>query len=102
LIGAIFGGPKGGHTSSTRKSKISVSSAKSVSNTELAAKVAGSVDITFKSDYFKLDNFAALYQGGMDGGARLGPSQQVVQPAAPGAAPAPGMPAPVAPPVPGR
>lgn len=95
LIGAIFGGPKGGHTSSTRRSKISVSSAKSVSNTELAAKVAGSVDITFKSDYFKLDNFAALYQGGNDGGARLGPQQQVVQPA-PGAAPAMPAPAPVA------
>jgi hypothetical protein len=97
LIGAIFGGPKGGHTSSQRSSKISVSSAKSVSNTELAAKVTGSVDITFKSDYFKLDNFAALYQGGNDGGARLGPSQQVVTP---GAAPAPAAPA--APPALGR
>lgn len=88
LLGSIFGGPKGGHTSSTRKSKISVSSAKSVASTDLAAKVMGSVDITFKSDYFKLDNFATLYQNGNDGGARLGPSQQVVQPGAPGAAPA--------------
>jgi hypothetical protein len=87
LIGAILGGPKGGHSRSQRKTKISVSSAKSVANTELAAKVAGSVDITFKSDYFKLDNFAALYQGGNDGGARLGPSQQVVQQPAAGAAP---------------
>jgi hypothetical protein len=94
LLGAIFGGPQGGHTSSRRQTKISVSSAKSVSNTELAAKVAGSVDITFKSDYFKLDNFAALYQNGGDGGARLGPGQQVVQP---GAAPAPAaIPAPAA------
>ncbi|CBL45777.1 Conserved hypothetical protein [gamma proteobacterium HdN1] len=92
LIGAIFGGPKGGMTNSSRKSKISVSSAKSVANTELAAKVTGSVDITFKSDYFKLDNFAALYQGGNDGGARLGPSQQV------GAGvPAPAIAAPAAP-----
>lgn len=88
LIGAIFGGPKGGHTSSRRKTKISVSSAKSVANTELAAKVAGSVDITFKSDYFKLDNFAALYQGGNDGGARLGPPQQALQPSQPGSTPA--------------
>ena len=97
LIGAIFGGPKGGHTSSRRQTKISVSSAKSVANTELAAKVAGSVDITFKSDYFKLDNFAALYQGGGDGGAQLGPSQQVVRPGA-----APGVAAPPAPAVPAR
>lgn len=97
IIGAIFGGPKGGHSSSKRKTKISVSSAKSVANTELAAKVAGSVDITFKSDYFKLDNFAALYQGGNDGGARLGPSQQVVQ--QPAAGPVPGAPTT---PIPGR
>jgi len=93
LLGAIFGGPKGGHTSSKRKTKISVSSAKSVANTDLAAKVAGSVDITFKSDYFKLDNFAALYQGGNDGGARLGPAQQVVQGNQPAAVP-PAIPAP--------
>ncbi len=97
LFGAIFGGPKGGHTTSRRKTKISVSSAKSVANTELAAKVAGSVDITFKSDYFKLDNFAALYQAGGDGGARLGPGQQVTQPNQPGAAPTPAIPAPATP-----
>ncbi len=93
LIGSIFGGPKGGHTRSRRKTKISVSSAKSVASTELAAKVAGSVDITFKSDYFKLDNFAELYKGGGDGGARLGPSQQVVQAAPGAAAPLPAAPA---------
>jgi hypothetical protein len=38
-----------------------VSSAKSQSETELAAKIAGSVEINFKSDYFKLDNFAQMY-----------------------------------------
>ena len=27
----------------------------------LSAKLMGSVDITFKSDYFKLDNFASMY-----------------------------------------
>jgi len=77
LIGAIFGGPRGGHTRSTQKTRISVSSAKSEASTDLAAKLAGSVDITFKSDYFKLDNFAAMY----------GPNL--------GAAPAPGAPPPV-------
>ena len=44
-----------------RKTQISVSSAKSEATTDLAAKLAGSVDITFKSDYFKLDNFATMY-----------------------------------------
>lgn len=61
LISKLFGGGSGGHTRSRRKSKISLSSVKSEASTELAAKVAGSVDITFKSDYFKLDNFAQMY-----------------------------------------
>ena len=93
FLGSIFGGPSGGMTSSERKTKLSVSSAKSVANTELAAKITGSVDITFKSDYFRLDNFAAMY--GPLGGAG-GPAPTA---AAPGSAPvmapgaAPGVPA---------
>ncbi|HSC15812.1 MAG TPA: hypothetical protein VLI71_11880 [Gammaproteobacteria bacterium] len=79
FLGAIFGGPSGGSTHSERKTKLSVSSAKSTANTELAAKITGSVDITFKSDYFKLDNFAQMY----------GPI---------GAAPPPGVPGVAAPP----
>ncbi len=59
LFGRIFGGG-GGSTSSFQESQISVSSAKSESNTDLAAKLMGSVDITFKSDYFKLDNFLEI------------------------------------------
>lgn len=61
LLGKIVGGASGGVTTSRRRTKISVSSAKSEATTDLAAKVAGSVDITFKSDYFKLDNFAKMY-----------------------------------------
>jgi hypothetical protein len=61
FMGSIFGGPQGGYTRSSQRSKISVSSAKSQATTDLAAKVAGSVEIQFKSDYFKLDNFAAMY-----------------------------------------
>lgn len=94
FLGSIFGGPSGGMTSSTRKTKLSVSSAKSVASTDLAAKITGSVDITFKSDYFKLDNFAAMY-GPLGGAGGPPPS------AAPGGAPAalpPGAGAPGAPP----
>lgn len=72
FLGAIFGGPSGGTTKSTRETRLSVSSAKSNSSTDLSAKLAGSVDITFKTDYFKLDNFAQLY------------NQPVEQPAQPG------------------
>jgi hypothetical protein len=61
LVGSIIGGPKGGTTSSSRHTQISVSSAKSEATTDLQAKISGSVEINFKSDYFKLDNFAAMY-----------------------------------------
>ena len=61
MLGSIFGGPARGHTRSTQKSKISVSSAKSQATTDLTAQVSGSVEIQFKSDYFKLDNFATMY-----------------------------------------
>ena len=61
LIGSVLGGPSGGHTRSKRKTEISISSAKSTASTDLAAKLAGSVEINFSSDYFKLDNFATMY-----------------------------------------
>jgi hypothetical protein len=62
LLGGIFGvSHSGGYTRSTQKSKISVSSAKSQATTDLTAQVSGSVEIQFKSDYFKLDNFATMY-----------------------------------------
>lgn len=56
----------GGNTSSSRNSNMSVSSAKSVANDELKAKLSGEVEIVFKTDYFKLDNFAQMY-GPVDG-----------------------------------
>jgi hypothetical protein len=77
MLGSIFGGPTAGHTRSTQKSKISVSSAKSQATTDLTAQVSGSVEIQFKSDYFKLDNFATMY----------GPITSAAPPPAPGALP---------------
>jgi hypothetical protein len=74
LLGKIFGGISGGGTRSSRKTEISVASAKSQSSTDLAAKLAGSVKIKFKSDYFKLDNFAEMYgpQANVGGGGGAG------------------------------
>lgn len=71
IFGFIFGGGDES-TSQTRHAKISVSSVKSVADSKLAAQIKGNVKIHFKSDYFKLDNFAKLYEGGADGGAPLG------------------------------
>jgi hypothetical protein len=63
LIGSVFGRPAGGHTRSDSKTQISISAAKSTATTSLEAKLAGEVEIIFKSDYFKLDNFASMYSG---------------------------------------
>lgn len=94
IVGAIFGSPAGGHTDSRRKTKINISSAKSVASTDLAAKLTGSVDITFKSDYFKLDNFAQMY--GPQAPATT-PGLQGMQTGASPAIAAPGGPAAAAP-----
>lgn len=52
----LFGG--GGSKKST---KITVSSRELVTNTELNAQISGFVEVKFKSDYFKLDNFSDLF-----------------------------------------
>ncbi len=67
LIGKIFGGASGGGTRTSKRTRLSVSSAKSNSATQLQAKLAGSVDITFRSDVFPLERFADLF--GQQGGA---------------------------------
>jgi hypothetical protein len=77
--GSFLGLFGGGRSSTERKTEITVASAKGTSNTELAAKITGSVSIKFKTDYFKLDNFAQMY----------GPVAQQAAPAAPGAPAAP-------------
>ena len=61
LLGSVFGGPRFGRTSSTRQTQFSVSSTKSHAEDELKAKLRGFVKIDFKTDYFKLDNFAQMY-----------------------------------------
>ena len=61
FIGSIVGTPSHGAQHSSTSSKITVASAQSQGDTKLAAKVTGSVEIVFLSDYFKLDNFAQMY-----------------------------------------
>jgi hypothetical protein len=63
LVGSLFGGSGSGNTTSDTKTQISVSSAKGLSSTSLEAKLTGEVEILFKSDYFRLDNFAATFTG---------------------------------------
>lgn len=81
FLGSIFGSPAGGHTRSDSKTQISVSSAKSQSTTSLEAKLAGEVEIIFKSDYFKLDNFMTMYSGVTSGDRAAVQGPPGVQPA---------------------
>lgn len=84
--GSFFGLFGGGRSNTDRNTRITVSSAKGTANTELAAKITGSVSLKFKTDYFKLDNFAAMYApqqsagvGGVAGGSAPGPPAGVVR-----------------------
>lgn len=62
--GGFFGFYSNRSNSSRRKAQLSVSSVKSASTTDLQAQITGSVEINFKSDYFKLDNFAQMFDLG--------------------------------------
>jgi hypothetical protein len=83
LMGSIFGGPTG--SVSETNTNINVSTSNKEANDTLSANLHGKVNIKFKTDYFKLDNFATMYADG--GIAALKP-----------AAPAPGQ----LPPAPGK
>ena len=56
--------PSFGRTATqSQETQISIASMNSTQKDDLSAKLAGSVKIEFKSDYFKLDNFAKMYGG---------------------------------------
>jgi hypothetical protein len=59
--GGFLGFFSGSSSTVEKESTLTVSSMKSQRDTDLAAKLAGSVEIVFKSDYFKLDNFKDMY-----------------------------------------
>lgn len=79
FMGSIFGGPSG----SLREKNTNINVATSNKNADdtLTAKLHGKVNVKFKTDYFKLDNFAQMYA---DGGIAA------LKPAQPGAPVAPG------------
>jgi hypothetical protein len=80
ILGGIFGGPSG--SISTTNTNIQVNTSNKSATDTLSANLHGKVNIKFKTDYFKLDNFANMYADG--GVAALKP---------PAAAGAPGTPA---------
>lgn len=81
LFGSLFGGPTG--SLSETNTNINVSTSNKSATDTLTANLHGKVNIKFKTDYFKLDNFAQMY--GEGGVAALKPNA----PAQPAPAPSP-------------
>ncbi|MEZ0609605.1 hypothetical protein ACAW74_13900 [Fibrella sp. WM1] len=61
-IASWFGGPSGSITETN--TNINVSTSNKAADDEMQAKLRGKVNIKFKTDYFKLDNFANMYADG--------------------------------------
>ena len=73
---SFFGGSRSGKIK--RTSRISIAASQSQTNTDLSATLKGSVEIQFKSDYFKLDNFTQIFdlgKGQVPQGAATQPQQ---------------------------
>ncbi len=79
-LGGIFGGPSGSIDMTNTNIQVNTSDKKATD--DLTANLKGHVNIKFKTDYFKLDNFANMYADG--GTAALKPAAA----AAPGLIPA--------------
>ena len=58
----LFGGPSG--SMSMTNTNIQVNTSQKEATDTLSAKLTGKVNIQFKTDYFKLDNFANMYADG--------------------------------------
>ena len=61
-LGGLFGGPSGSMTMTN--TNIQVNTSQKEATDTLSAKLTGKVLIQFKTDYFKLDNFANMYADG--------------------------------------
>jgi len=82
-LGGLFGGPSGSFEMTNTNIQVNTSDKKATD--DLSATLKGKVNIKFKTDYFKLDNFANMYADG--GVAALKPAA----PGAPGQAAAPAL-----------
>jgi hypothetical protein len=61
-LGGLFGGPSGSMEMTNTNIQVNTSDKKATD--DLSATLKGKVNIKFKTDYFKLDNFANMYADG--------------------------------------
>jgi hypothetical protein len=62
ILGSVFGGASG--SVSMTNTNIQVNTSDKKATDDLSATLKGKVNIKFKTDYFKLDNFANMYADG--------------------------------------
>ena len=83
-LGGLFGGPSASFEDTNTNIQVNTSDKKATD--DLSATLHGKVNIQFKTDYFKLDNFAGMYADG--GTAALKPPAGGQTPPTPPALPA--------------
>jgi hypothetical protein len=74
---------------SRQRSQVSIATSNTEMNSTLSAEMEGFVEIQFKSDYFKLDNFKEIFDLGAGQVPSTAPQQLPAAPAAPAATPTP-------------
>lgn len=79
-LGSLFGGPKVNFSNVNTNINVRTSNQSAVD--DLTASLKGKVNIRFKSDYFKMDNFLSMYGDGGIAALRPAPQQGAVAPAA--------------------
>jgi hypothetical protein len=83
IIGSIFGGPSGSMDLTNTNIQVNTSDKKATD--DMTASLKGHVNIKFKTDYFKLDNFANMYADGGTAALKPAPGQQGIGAPAPAA-----------------
>jgi hypothetical protein len=80
-LGGLFGGPSGSMSVSNTNIQVNTSDKKATD--DLSATLHGKINIEFKTDYFKLDNFATMYADGGIAALRPAPGAATPGQAAP-------------------
>ena len=77
-LGGIFGGPSG--SMSMTNTNIQVNTSDKKATDDLSATLHGKVNIQFKTDYFKLDDFLTMYSDGGTAALKPGGAPQLGAP----------------------
>ncbi|SEW45203.1 hypothetical protein SAMN05428988_5972 [Chitinophaga sp. YR573] len=83
ILGAIFGGPS--MSTDITNTNIQINTSDKKATDDMTASLKGHVNLKFKTDYFRLDNFASMYGDGGTAALKPAPGQQGIAAPAPAA-----------------